>query len=81
MYWNRIEANWGQFRSVVKERWARLDEEQLDIINGRRDLLLQSISIRYDVTNEEAEKELSEWQRFQKLKPGSKVAPPLAAGA
>lgn len=81
MYWNRIEANWSQFRSIVKDRWARLGDEQLETINGRRDLLLQSISVCYDVTGEEAEKELSEWQRFQKLKPRGKVAPQPAAGA
>ena len=71
MYWNRIESNWSQFKGIVKERWARLDDEQLLHINGRRDLLLQSIGASYDVTAEEAEKEVSEWQRFQKLKPRS----------
>lgn len=68
MYWHRIEANWAQFKGLVKERWARLDEEQVERIEGRRDRLLQVISQCYDVTGEEAEKELSEWQRFQKLK-------------
>ena len=69
MYWNRIEANWSQFNGSVKDRWARLSDEQLLRINGRRDLLLESIGATYDVTGEEAEKEVTEWQRFQKLKP------------
>lgn len=81
MYWNRIETNWSQFKGNVKDRWARLSDEQLERINGRRDLLLQGISASYDVTGDEAEKELSEWQRFQKLKPRSAVTSRPAAEA
>ncbi len=75
MYWHRIEANWEQFKGLVKERWAKLDEERLERSEGRRDQLLQAIVQCYDVTDEEAEKELSEWQRFQKLKPRAKPGP------
>ncbi len=81
MYWNRIEANWSQFKGIVKDRWARLSDEQLERVNGRRDLLLQCIGASYDVTGEEAEKELAEWQRFQKLKPRGVRTPQPAAGA
>ena len=54
MYWNRIEANWNQLKGSVKDRWARLSDEQLLRINGRRDLLLQSIGASYDVTGNAA---------------------------
>ena len=81
MYWDRIEANWSQFKGIVKDRWARLSDEQLERVNGRRDLLLQCIAASYDVTGEEAEKELSEWQRFQELEPRGVVTPQPAAEA
>jgi uncharacterized protein YjbJ (UPF0337 family) len=67
MYWDRIEVNWPQFKGVVKEQWAMLSDEQLNRVRGKRDRLSELIQEAYDVTRDEAEKQLSEWQRFQKL--------------
>ena len=67
MYWDRIEVNWKQFRDIVKEHWAKLSDEQLNMTMGKRDRLAGTIQEVYDITHDEAEKQLSEWQRFQKL--------------
>jgi uncharacterized protein YjbJ (UPF0337 family) len=67
MYWDRIEVNWPQFKGVVKEQWTMLSDEQLNRVRGKRDRLSDLIQEAYDVTRDEAEKQLSEWQRFQKL--------------
>jgi hypothetical protein len=37
MDWNRIEGNWEQFKGKAKEKWGRLTDDDLDVINGRRD--------------------------------------------
>ena len=34
MDWNRIEGNWKQFKGQAKEKWGRLTDNDLDIING-----------------------------------------------
>lgn len=81
MYWRRIEANWPQFRPLVAERWARLDEVRLAAIAGRRAQLVREIQAAYDVTAEEAEKEVAEWQRYQALKsPVPQAGAPGPAG-
>lgn len=67
MYWDRIEVNWQRFKGQVGERWARIEAQQLDRIRGRRDALSELIQDTYGVTHDEAERQLSEWQRFQKL--------------
>ena len=67
MYWDRIEINWNQFRNIVKEHWGQLTDEQVNMIMGKRDRLAGTIQEVYDVTRDEAEKQVSEWQRFQKL--------------
>ncbi len=71
MYWDRIEVNWKQFRGLVKEHWGMLGEEQLERVQGKRDRLSEQIQETYGVTRDEAEKQLSEWQRYQKLDPVS----------
>jgi uncharacterized protein YjbJ (UPF0337 family) len=48
-----------------------LGEEQLERVQGKRDRLSAQIQEAYGVTHDEAEKQLSEWQRFQKLDPVS----------
>ena len=35
MDWNRMEGNWKQFKGRVKEKWGRLTDDDLDVINGR----------------------------------------------
>jgi uncharacterized protein YjbJ (UPF0337 family) len=38
MDWNRIEGNWKQFKGQVREKWGRLTDNDLDVINGRQAL-------------------------------------------
>ncbi len=35
MDWNRIEGNWKQFKGQAKEKWGRLTDDDLDVINGQ----------------------------------------------
>jgi uncharacterized protein YjbJ (UPF0337 family) len=37
MDWNRILGIWKQFRGKVKEKWGKLTDDDLAVINGRRD--------------------------------------------
>src|SRR3974390_138717 len=39
MDWNRIEGNWKQFKGNVKEKWGKLTDDDINVINGRRDQL------------------------------------------
>ena len=43
MNWDRIEGNWKQFKGKVKEQWGELTDDQIDVINGRRDQLAGKI--------------------------------------
>jgi uncharacterized protein YjbJ (UPF0337 family) len=37
MDWNRVEGNWKQFTGKVKEQCGQLTDDDLKVINGRRD--------------------------------------------
>ena len=39
MDWNRLEGNWKQFKGKAKEKWGRLTDDDLDVINGRQEQL------------------------------------------
>lgn len=63
MTWTRIEGNWDWARGELQKRWGTLTSEELDVVNGDRELLLELLRERYGLTPEEAEAELSEWER------------------
>ena len=58
-----IEGNWMQFKGKVKEQWGKLTDDDLDVIAGKKDQLLGKIQERQGITKDEAEKQLSDWQK------------------
>ena len=61
MDWNRVEGNWKQVKGKIKEKWGKLTDDDLDVINGRRDQLEGKIQERYGVTKAEARKQIDHW--------------------
>jgi uncharacterized protein YjbJ (UPF0337 family) len=39
MDWNQVEENWWEIKGRVKEKWGKLTDDDLNIINGRREQL------------------------------------------
>lgn len=66
MNWDRIEGNWKQFKGNVKQQWGKLNDDQLDVIGGKRDQLAGKIQEMYAISKDETEKQVSAWQERQK---------------
>ena len=63
MNWDRIQGHWKQVTGQAREQWGKLTEDDLDVVAGRRDQLAGKIQERYGVAKEDAEKQITEWQR------------------
>lgn len=63
MNWDQVEGNWKQFRGKVQEQWGRLSDDELDEVKGRREQLIGTIQKRYGIAREEAERQVSDWER------------------
>ena len=61
MDWNRIEGNWKQFGGRVKENWGKLTDDDLTVINGRRDQLEGKIQERYGVAKDQVKSDVDTW--------------------
>jgi len=61
MNWDRIEGNWKQFKGKVVQRWGALTDDDLDVIEGRREELAGRLQHRYGVAKDEAERQIDEW--------------------
>jgi len=50
-----------QFKGKVKERWGKLTDDDLDIIEGRQEQLIGKLEQRYGIAKEEAERQFKEF--------------------
>jgi uncharacterized protein YjbJ (UPF0337 family) len=55
------EAKWKQFKGQVKERWGKLTDNDITVINGEIDQLVGKIEERYGIKKEEVEKDVRDW--------------------
>lgn len=58
MNWDQIEGPGSNSRTNVKQQWGKLTDNQLDVTAGK----IQEI---YGITEDAAEKQLSDWQTMQ----------------
>jgi uncharacterized protein YjbJ (UPF0337 family) len=61
MNWDQAQGKWTQLKGSVKERWGKLTDDDLKVIDGKRDRLIGKIQERYGVTKENAENEVASW--------------------
>jgi uncharacterized protein YjbJ (UPF0337 family) len=61
MDWNRIEGNWKQFKGQAKEKWGRLTDDDLDVVNGQQEQLEGKIQERYGLAKDQAKKDVDAW--------------------
>jgi uncharacterized protein YjbJ (UPF0337 family) len=62
MNWDRIKGNWMEFKGKAKQQWGKLTDDDLDIVDGKREELAGKIQNRYGIAKDEAERQIDEWQ-------------------
>ena len=63
MNWDRIEGNWQQAKGKVKQRWGKLTDDQLAVINGQRDILAGKLQEAYGLSKDEVDRQIRDWER------------------
>jgi uncharacterized protein YjbJ (UPF0337 family) len=63
MNWDRIEGKWKQAAGKTKEKWGKLTDDDLHIINGKREQLVGKIQERYGIAKDVAERQVDEFAR------------------
>ena len=64
--WEKIKGSWTQTKGAVREQWGKLTDDDLMEIQGRREQLVGKIQTRYGISHEEAEAQVSGWERHYK---------------
>ena len=59
---DEIGGNWKQFKGKAKEKWGKLTDDDMTVIEGKRDQLEGRIQERYGYAKDQAEKEVTDWE-------------------
>jgi uncharacterized protein YjbJ (UPF0337 family) len=60
---DQIAGQWKQLKGKVKERWGKLTDDDLTVIEGKKDQLVGKLQERYGYTKERAQEESEEFYR------------------
>lgn len=61
MDWNEIQSNWDTYKQDAKKTWPRLDDAELEVVNGDRGKLVDKVRDAQGLSNKEAETEVDGW--------------------
>lgn len=56
-----LSGNWKQLKGKVKEKWGKLTDDDLRVIEGKKDQLVGRLQERYGYAKEQAQKEADQF--------------------
>ena len=60
---DQLQGKWKQMKGTVKERWGKLTDDDIDVINGRSEQLVGKVQEKYGIAKEDAQKQVDDWMR------------------
>jgi uncharacterized protein YjbJ (UPF0337 family) len=63
MNWDRVEGNWKEFKGKLQHKWGKLTNDDLDVVQGKRNELAGRLQQRYGYAKDQAEREIDMWLR------------------
>lgn len=63
MNWDQVEGNWTRLRAKVEQKWTKLTDDDLDLIDGKREELVGKLQERLGVARDQAERQVDELAR------------------
>lgn len=61
MNWDQAKGKWKQLQGSVREKWGELTNDEIEQIEGNRDILVGKLQERYGITKEEAQRRADDW--------------------
>lgn len=58
----QFHGQWNEIKGKVKEKWGKLTEDDLKMIDGKREQLIGMIQKKYGLAKEKAERELTNFE-------------------
>ena len=59
--WNQVEGHWTEMKGKVKQQWAKLTDDDLNAIGGKREQLEGAIERRYAMARDKVHTDIDSW--------------------
>jgi uncharacterized protein YjbJ (UPF0337 family) len=57
MNWDIIESQWKDIKGTLREKWAKLTDDDVELIAGKKDRFVGKLQERYGYAKDQAESE------------------------
>lgn len=54
-----IKGNWLEVKGKIKEKWGKFTDDEIEVMDGKKEKLIGSLIRKYEMTQEDAEREVS----------------------
>ncbi len=61
MNWDQVKGDWKVMQGKIKEKWADLTDDDLALIEGKREQLEGKLQQKYGYAKEKAKKEIDDF--------------------
>lgn len=61
MNWDRVEGEWTKIKGKAQQNWGKLTNDDLDVVEGKREELIGRLQSRYGKQRDELESEVDRW--------------------
>jgi uncharacterized protein YjbJ (UPF0337 family) len=62
MNWDQIKGKWKQAKGQVQQKWGELTDDDLAVVDGKREVLVGLVQEKYGVAKEAAEEQVKEFE-------------------
>jgi hypothetical protein len=63
MNWPEIQSAWERMRPLLSSQWPKLDNEELERVNGKREELAAALGRCYGLGRDDAEEEICKFEK------------------
>jgi uncharacterized protein YjbJ (UPF0337 family) len=60
---DEMSGRWTETKGKIKEKWGKLTDDDLDVLEGKWDQLSGLVQQRYGIAKEQAERDVNELRR------------------
>jgi uncharacterized protein YjbJ (UPF0337 family) len=60
--WAKTKGAWTQTQGEAKEKWGRLTDDDIQELDGRREILIGKLQTRYAISYEDAERQVGDFE-------------------
>lgn len=55
------KENWYEVKRIIKQKWAQITDDEIGVIDGKREKLISALMAKFSMTETDAEEEVAKF--------------------